>query len=140
MIGKWSPLRVLNRGFAVLAAVGILAGGVLADTPKKVKDAKATERSLFLTPGGVYTKADIKANGNKTVTEKYPHFMAAHDAKPKKGDRICPITDTKANPKLTWVVSGKTYQFCCPPCVTEFVTKAKTAPGSIKGPEAYVKK
>jgi YHS domain-containing protein len=66
--------------------------------------------------------------------------MAEHDAKPKKGQRVCPITDTVANPKLSWVVGGKTYQFCCPPCVTEFVKKAKTNPKAIKAPEDYVKK
>jgi YHS domain-containing protein len=97
----------------------------------KPRDAQST---LFLTPGGLYTEADIKANGRKTVAQKYPDFMAEHDAKPKKGQRVCPITDTVANPKLTWVVGGKTYQFCCPPCVTEFVKKAKTNLKAIKAP------
>ncbi len=107
-----------------------------AKTPK-ARDAQSV---LFLTPGGLYTDADIKANGRKTVAQKYPDFMAQHDAKPKPGDRVCPITDTKANPKLTWVVGGKTYPFCCPPCVVEFVKKAKTDPKSIKNPDAYIKK
>jgi len=107
-----------------------------AKTPK-ARDAQSV---LFLTPGGLYTNADIKANGRKTVAQKYPDFMAQHDAKPKPGDRVCPITDTKANPKLTWVVGGKTYPFCCPPCVVEFVKKAKTDPKSIKNPDAYIKK
>ena len=107
-----------------------------AKTPK-ARDAQSV---LFLTPGGLYTDADIKANGRKTVAQKYPDFMAQHDAKPKPGDRVCPITDTKANPKLTWVVGGKTYPFCCPPCVVEFVKKAKTNPASIKDPNDYVKK
>ncbi len=61
--------------------------------------------------------------------------MAQHDARPKPGERVCPVTDTKANPKLTWVVGGKTYQFCCPPCITEFVAKAKKDPTSIKPPK-----
>lgn len=108
--------------------------------PAKAKRAPADpQAALFLTPGGRYTAADITANGRKTVAQKYPNFMAAHDAKPKPGDRVCPITDTKANPKLTWVVSGQTYQFCCPPCVVEFVKKAKTNPQSIKAPDAYIK-
>lgn len=98
------------------------------------------QSALFLTPGGLYTEADIKANGRKTVAQKYPNFMAQHDPKPKAGDRVCPVTDTKANPKLTWVVGGKTYQFCCPPCVAEFVAKAKKEPDSIKAPGSYVKK
>jgi multiple sugar transport system substrate-binding protein len=38
---------------------------------------------------------------------------------------ICPISKTKAAPKFSWVVGGKTYQFCCPPCVDEFVQTAK---------------
>lgn len=100
----------------------------------------AADRELFLTPGGAYTAADIQANGNTGVYQKYPDFVAAHDAKPKPGDRVCPISETKANPKLTWVVGGKTYAFCCPPCVAEFVTLAKKNPKAIKAPTAYVQK
>jgi YHS domain-containing protein len=136
----------LGASVAMLSAAGIVSpapvqaqatknkvGKTAAAAPKKL-----TERDVFLTPGGLYTKADIKANGNQTVSQKYPNFMAEHDAKPKKGQRVCPITDTVANPKLTWIVGGKTYQFCCPPCVTEFVKKAKTNPKAIKSPQAYV--
>ncbi len=122
-----------------LAAIERLypAGTFASGNPARPTGAEA---ALFLTPGGAYTQADIAANGNKTVGQKYPGFMAAHDPKPQPGDRICPITDTKANPKLTWIVGGKTYQFCCPPCVVEFVKKAKTNPASIKDPNDYVKK
>ena len=35
---------------------------------------------------------------------------------------------------------GKTYEFCCPPCVDEFVRMAKETPDQIKAPEMYVKK
>ena len=135
------------RVSAALATLGMMTGSVLpralaqkaaappaSQTPAAAKTDSQT--SLFLTPGGRYTKADIKANGGKTVGQKYPNFMAEHDTKPKRGVRICPITKTKANPKLTWVVGGKTYQFCCPPCVAEFVAKAKKDPKSIKAPEA----
>jgi YHS domain-containing protein len=66
--------------------------------------------------------------------------MAAHDLKPKQGDKICPITLTKANPKFTWVVGGKEYAFCCPPCVDEFVKAAKEHPDEIKEPRDYVRK
>ena len=122
-----------------LAAIqGLYPAGTFAAAMPQTASGK--EAALFLTPGGAYTKADIAANGNKTVSQKYPGFVAAHDPKPKMGERVCPITDTKANPNLTWVVGGKTYQFCCPPCVTEFVTKAKTNPASLKDPAAYVKK
>lgn len=106
--------------------------------PAKVADAE--ERTLYLTPGGMYTEADIKANGSVTASEKFKGQMASHDLKPKTGDKICPITLTKANPKFTWVVAGKTYEFCCPPCVDEFVKTAKENPAAIKDPDGYVKK
>jgi hypothetical protein len=98
------------------------------------------EQQLYLTPGGKYTEADIKANGNRTASQKFKGVMSSHDRKPKSGDKICPITRTKANPKITWVVGGKTYEFCCPPCVDEFVKTAKEHPEEIKEPGSYVKK
>lgn len=97
-------------------------------------------RKLFLTPGGKYTAADIVANGNQTGNQKFRGFVPTHDLKPKVGDKICPVTLTKANPKCTWIVDGKTYEFCCPPCVEEFVKLAKEQPGEIKAPEGYVKR
>lgn len=98
------------------------------------------QRELYLTPGGAYTAADIQANGNQLPAQKFRGVKVNHDLKPAVGDRICPITLTKANPGYTWIVGGKEYQFCCPPCVEEFVTKAKKDPGSIKPPEEFVKK
>jgi hypothetical protein len=98
------------------------------------------EQKLYLTPGGLYTEADIKANGNATASQKFAGFKSAHDMKPKPGDKICPVTMTKANPKCAWVVGGKTYEFCCPPCVDEFVKVAKENPNDIKEPGAYVKR
>jgi len=53
---------------------------------------------------------------------------------PKKGDRICPISKTKANPTFVWIVGGKSYTFCCPPCIDEFVKTAKEKPDRIKDP------
>lgn len=97
-------------------------------------------RKLHLTPGGVYTSEDILKNGKQTPAEKYKGFRAKHDFKPKVGDTICPITETKANPECTWVVGGKTYQFCCPPCIDEFVALAKERPSEIKEPSDYIKK
>ncbi len=110
----------------------------LEGMPAKVGN--AAERELYLTPGGVYTQADIEANGNVTASEKFQGFMAAHDLNPKVGDKICPVTLTKANASCSWIVGGKTYEFCCPPCVDEFVTLAKTKPDEVKSPEEYVKK
>jgi hypothetical protein len=98
------------------------------------------EAELYLKPGGIYTAEDIKANGDTTVSAKYKDFKAAHDFKPKVGDKLCPVTMTKANEKLTWVIGGKKYEFCCTPCVEEFVTLAKTKPEEVKAPEAYIKK
>ncbi|MBK9126249.1 MAG: hypothetical protein IPM13_00395 [Phycisphaerales bacterium] len=100
----------------------------------------AEERALYLTPGGIYTEADIKANGSVTAGEKFKGKMAKHDMKPKAGDKICPITMTKANPKFTWIIGGKTYEFCCPPCIDEYVLLAKTSPKEVLDPSEYVKK
>ncbi len=98
------------------------------------------ERRLYLTPGGKYTEADIVANGNTIPTVKFKGIKVEHDAAPKAGERICPISETKANPKLTWVVGGESYTFCCPPCIDEFVTRAKEQPEKIEPAEAYRKK
>lgn len=98
------------------------------------------ERALYLTPGGIYTEADIKANGSVTASDKYRGKMAKHDMKPKAGDKVCPITMTKANPKFTWIIGGKTYEFCCPPCIDEYVLLAKTSPKEVLDPSEYVKK
>ena len=103
------------------------------------KPMSAADRALFLTPGGLYTAADITANGNASAYQKYASVVPTHDAEVKVGDPVCPISETKPNPQLTWVIGGKNYSFCCPPCIAEFVKKAKTQPKSIKAPEAYVK-
>jgi YHS domain-containing protein len=106
--------------------------------PSKVAD--EAEKKLYLTPGGLYTEADIKANGNVTASQKFKGNKAEHDLKPQVGDKICPITLTKANPKFSWIIGGKKYEFCCPPCVDEFVAVAKENPSEIKDPSTYVKK
>ncbi len=97
------------------------------------------ERALYLTAGGKYTDSDIKANGNVTASAKFKGIASSHNMFPKAGDRICPITMTKANADFTWIVGGKSYQFCCPPCVDEFVKLAKDSPEEIKDPAEYVK-
>ncbi|MBA4190963.1 MAG: hypothetical protein C0467_23500 [Planctomycetaceae bacterium] len=105
-----------------------------------VKKGTDEERALFLTPGGLYTAADIRANGNTVPTVKYKGVRAAHDDNPKAGQKICPISKTLANPKFTWVVGGKIYEFCCIPCIEEFLAKAKEKPDEIKDPSEYIKK
>ena len=94
-----------------------------AEMPRKVTD--EAERQLYLTAGGKLTEADIKANHSQTASQKYRGFHSVHDMHPKSGELICPVTQTKANPKCTWIVGGKQYQFCCPPCIDEFVKLAK---------------
>lgn len=102
--------------------------------------ADEAEKKLYLTPGGKYTESDIKANGSVTASERFKGFQPKHDLKPKPGDKICPVTLTKANPGCTWIVGGKSYEFCCPPCVEEFVQQAKEHPEQVKEPEDYIKK
>jgi YHS domain-containing protein len=106
-----------------------------AAMPQKVTN--EAERKLYLTPGGKLTDADIKANGSQTASQKYAGFMSAHDMHPVAGDLICPITSTKANAKCSWIVDGKKYLFCCPPCIDEFVKRAKEHPEQIQDPRDY---
>jgi len=114
---------------------------VLAHADPAMPEKKATddEKALFLTAGGLYTAADIQANGNTVPTVKYKGIRPTHDDNPKPGEKICPISKTLANPKFTWVVGSKKYEFCCIPCIEEFVDKAKEKPAEIKEPSAYVK-
>lgn len=103
------------------------------------KPISAADKALFLTPGGAYTAADIAANGNTSAYQKYATVVPMHDAKVAVGEAVCPISETKPNPALKWQIGGKVYTFCCPPCIAEFVQKAKTDPASIKSPSEYVK-
>jgi hypothetical protein len=105
--------------------------------PQKVTD--QAERKLYLEPGGRYTEADIEANGRRTASEVFAGFRARHDIAPQAGDRLCPITHTKANSSCTWIIDGLEYQFCCPPCIDEFIELAKRHPDQIRAPESYAK-
>ena len=98
-----------------------------------------TERRLFQTPQGLYTTSDIAANGDELPSEKFRDFVPTHDFQPRAGDRLCPVTRTRGNPDCTWVVGGQRYEFCCPPCIAEFVQMAKQNPDVILPAEAYVK-
>jgi hypothetical protein len=111
-------------------------GKVTTQMPAPVGEAREWE--LHLAPGGVYTLADIESNGRMTASQKYPAFQARHDFDPKPGDRLCPVSRTKASPNCTWTVAGRVYEFCCPPCIDEFVRLAKHHPDRISAPEAYV--
>lgn len=97
------------------------------------------EEALYLTPGGKYTEADIAANGKTIPSIKYKGIRSVHDDNPKPGDKICPISKTKANDQFAWIIDGKSYSFCCPPCIDEFLRSAKEQPDLLKSPETYVK-
>jgi len=102
--------------------------------------AEISEKELYLTPGGKYSQKDIIANGEMTRSQKFASFKASHNPNPKTGEKICPVTLTKANSECTWVVDGKDYQFCCPICIDEFLLLAKEHPDQIKDPEFYIAK
>jgi hypothetical protein len=126
-----------------LAAALMAAGGRLfqAGTPHPPNRAgTAALLRLYLTPGGRYTAADIRANGYTTPADKFQGILANHHLHPVVGERICPITHTRANPRFAWVIGNRRYLFCCPPCIDEFVQQAKTAPASIRPPAAYVQR
>lgn len=110
------------------------------DPSVPAQEAHVQEERLYRAPAGRYTQADITANGGTTAAQRFKEFHATHDLKPEPGDRVCPVTRIKADRACAWVVDGKTYQFCCPPCVDEFVATAKKQPREIREPEDYVKK
>lgn len=125
---------------AALVSTGYRLGQSAAVDPMPEAAPHAEQRTLYLTAGGMYTPSDIAANGGETAADHYRGQMPRHDPHPLKGDQVCPITDTKANPRFTWVVSGKTYTFCCPACIDEFMSRARKQPSSILPPEQYVKR
>ncbi len=98
------------------------------------------ERELHLTPGGIYTAADIQATGTVVPSVKYKDISWPHDDNLKPGDKVCPVTVNKADSRCLWTVNGKSYQFCCTPCLDKFVKWAKKEPEKIKEPEAYIHK
>jgi len=103
--------------------------------PTPATDEEAEQ--IYLTAGGLYTEADIEANGRQSAANKYRAFRAQHDPNPQPGDWICPITKTKANQQCSWIIQGQTYYFCCPPCIDEFLGLAKSNPAAILDAEDY---
>jgi hypothetical protein len=93
---------------------------------------------LYLTPGGIYTAADIKANGNTTPAEKFKDKIWAHDDDLKPGDKFCPITKKKAEAACAWVINEQRYEFCCPPCLDKFMGWAHNQPEKVKDAREYV--
>jgi hypothetical protein len=131
-------IRVQGERFRIGFSTRQVHAGGHEDMP--VAATGSEEELLYLTPGGKYTLADIAANGHVTASKKFKGIPSNHNAKPDAGDRLCPISSTKANPKFTWVIDGQNYQFCCPPCVDEFVKLAKERPEELKPADSYVKK
>jgi hypothetical protein len=110
------------------------------DPPMPEAQGREREREIYGQPGGGYTAADIRANGPLPPSRRFEGIPTAHDMNPNPGERICPITSTRSNPEFPWQVGGHTYEFCCPPCIGEFLQKAKEDPESILPPNEYVKK
>jgi hypothetical protein len=131
-------IRIAGERFRLGFQSGQESHGDSPDMAEKVAD--DDEKDLYLTPAGRYTAADIAANGNVTASQKFKGVKSAHDMNPKSGDRICPITDTKANPKFAWIIDGKPYTFCCPPCIDEFLKAAKSSTDQLPEPESFTKK
>lgn len=132
-------LRIGDERFRVGFSTAIDANKSQHDSAMPAGVSTNEERDLYLTPGGKYTEADIKANGNMVASKKFKGVMSAHNMNPQKGERICPVTLTKSNPKFTWVINGKPYEFCCPPCVDEYVRIAKESPDQLKDPDEFIK-
>src|SRR5262245_65014013 len=109
------------------------------DVPVGVSGTSA-ERDLFLTPGGIYTTADIKANGSTVPSQKFRDVSWPHDDDLKPGDKVCPVTANKADPRCNWIVNGKKYEFCCTPCLDKFIKWAKQDPNKVKEPDSYIQK
>jgi len=91
-------------------------------------------------PRAGYTQADVEAAGGAIPSAKYKGLKAGHTVRAKRGDRLCPVSRIQADSRITWVVKGKTYEFCCSPCIVDFVSLAKDRPEEIVPPEILVNK
>ncbi len=133
------PLIALIFVGLVMMRIWRYAEARATDRAMPVAISDERERMLFQSAQGAYTASDIAANGGELPSEKFRSFVPAHDLQPRPGDRLCPVTRTKGNSDCTWMVGGQIYEFCCPPCIAEFVIKAKQNPEQILPAEAYVK-
>ncbi|MDA1249618.1 MAG: hypothetical protein O2820_10375 [Planctomycetota bacterium] len=106
--------------------------------PAKVTD--TAEKELYLTTSGTYTASDIKANGSQTASSRYSGFQSNHNIQPQPGDRLCPVTKTRASNECSWIIAGRTYYFCCPPCIDEFVKQARANTTPLPPPDSFIKK
>ncbi len=120
-------------------AIGVDRFQFVLPLPPAVSDAEAerAEAALYADPGGRYTIKDVEVNGRRTASQKYAGERTRHDDRPAAGERVCPVSRARADARFAWVVGGKEYQFCCPPCIDEFVATAKERPDEIREPEFY---
>jgi hypothetical protein len=102
------------------------------------KTKAALLKEMYLKPGGIYTLADVKANGNTVPEEKFKGKTWEHADDLKVGDKVCPVTKNKAETECAWIVQGQTYEFCCPPCLDKFIGWAHHQPEKIKDTKEYV--
>ncbi len=120
-------------------AVGINRFQFVLPLPPPASDAEAerAEAALYADPGGRYTTKDIETNGRGPASHKFSGQLPRHDDRPAAGERVCPVSRARADDRFTWVVSGKEYRFCCPPCIDEFLVTAKERPDDIRDPDSY---
>ena len=70
------------------------------DDAMPVKKTTEEEAKLFLTPGGIYTAADIKANGNTIPAVKYNGIRPTHDVAPEAGPEDLPDLEDRLQPEV----------------------------------------
>ncbi|MSR80665.1 MAG: hypothetical protein EXS11_08055 [Gemmataceae bacterium] len=96
------------------------------------------EIAIVFSPGGKYTKADIKANGKVLPSVKYKGVLVSNEVKSKPGDTTCVHSGQKFHVSVvSWIIAGKKYEFCCPECIDEVILIAKNTPEKLKPPEFY---
>ena len=102
-----------------------------------VAKAEADEATLYAVPKGKYLAADVQTNGTVPASRKYRGERPAHDDRPAPGERVCPVSRARTDARFVWVIGGRKYHFCCPPCIDEFVATAKERPDEVQEPEFY---
>jgi YHS domain-containing protein len=104
----------------------------------EVARAEADEAALYATPKGKYLADDVRRNGTVPASRKYRGERPSHDDRPAPGERVCPVSRERVDARFVWVIGGKEYRFCCPPCIDEYVATAKERPDEVKEPEFYL--
>jgi len=142
-VGRLSPELLENHLSVSIGEVSIQGHSLtfqfnLPDSPDGKKRALESEKALVINPKGKYTRADVAAMGKNLPSEQFKGIKVVHSLRKSVGDVVCPVTRAKADTRITWQVNGQIYQFCCSPCITEFVNWAQEYPESIVAPEDLV--